>query len=301
MALLLAMITHAATAHAVGGHGVDWNFEPWFAVSLVVAAVLYLGGAVRLRRRTQGGRVVGRREIVAFVGTMLTLILALASPIDGLSAELFSVHMCQHLLLMLVAAPLAAFSRPGLVMLWGLPRPFRSTLGGWRNRAVGRTLEGLGHPLSAWLLFAAAFVFWHLPGPYRWAWQNEAVHVLEHLCLFLAAFAFWLVVIEPAGRRHLDFGARMLFVATMALISSLPGALLFLAGRPLYDVHAMTTKAFGLTPLQDQQLAGLIMWIPAGMVYLVAIAVLFVRWLDDADQRLTASTPAALPLPRSMP
>ena len=284
MALLLAMITHPAAAHAVGDHGADWNFEPWLVVSLGVVALLYGIGCVRVRRRTRRGSVVGAGAIAAFGGTMVTLILALASPIDSLSAELFSVHMCQHLLLMLVAAPLAAFSRLGLVMLWGLPRRLRSSLGGWRNRAVGRAIEGLGHPLSAWLLFCAAFVFWHLPGPYRWAWGNEFVHVVEHVCLFCAAFAFWSVVIQPSARRHLDYGMRLLFVATMALLSSLPGALMFLAARPLYDVHAMATAAFGLSALQDQQLAGLIMWVPAGLVYLAAIAVLFVRWLDDATR-----------------
>ena len=206
--------------------------------------------------------------------------------------------MVQHLTLMLVAAPLLVQGRSAMVLLWALPAGLRRAGGSWwATSGAGRGLRPLfSHPVAIWLWFSGLFALWHLPGPYAWALGNQAVHVLEHLAFLVSAFAFWSVVIEPLGRRRLDYGATLLFVATAAVVSSLPGALMILATRPLYGGHAEGVAAWGLTLVQDQQLGGLIMWIPAGFAYLLAIAVLFVRWLRAAEQRTTARLGRLAPL-----
>lgn len=302
IAALTPIATLAATAPAWAHDGTaehaSWlPVEPWVLLSLALTATLHAVGFRQLRRRS-GDRIAATRAVAAFGAAILILLAALATPADRLSAQLFSVHMVQHLVLMLAAAPLLVWGRAAIVLLWGLPPGLRRSGGSWWARSgLPRVLRPvLAHPLAIWIWFCGAFVFWHLPGPYAWALQNEAVHVLEHLLFLLTAFAFWSVVIEPLGRRRLDYGASLLFVATAAIISALPGALMILASQPLYAVHAHGVADWGLTLVQDQQLGGLIMWIPAGFAYLAAISVLFVRWLQEAERRSATGLQRAAPL-----
>jgi putative membrane protein len=161
----------------------------------------------------------------------------------------------------------------------------RRWFGRWWSRGADRVFAVLTSPVSVWLWFCGLFAFWHIPGPYGWALRHEPVHVLEHLCFFVSAFAFWSLVIEPSGRRRLGYGATLMFVATAAVLSGLPGALMVLTSRPFYPMHAAGAARWGLTLIEDQQLAGLIMWIPAGFAYLIAILALFVAWLRAAERR----------------
>jgi cytochrome c2 len=138
--------------------------------------------------------------------------------------------------------------------------------------------------------------FWHLPGPYGWALASESVHALEHVCFFVTSLMFWSLVLEPFGRRRLDYGSTLLFVATFGVQNGFLGALLTLAGRPLYAAYLPTTTAWGLTPLEDQQLGGLLMWIPASLIHLTTLGVLFVAWMSAAERRasIAATTRATL-------
>ncbi len=260
-------------------------------------ALAHSGGFARLRR-WNGARIASQSALAALVAGLLVLLAVLSRPADRVSDQLFCAHMVQHLVLMLVAAPLLVAARSAMVFLWALPAGLRRSGGSWwtasRLSLVLRPL--VSHPLMIWVWFCGFFVFWHLPGPYGLALGHEGVHVLEHLAFLLSAFAFWSVVIEPLGRRRLDYGATLLFVATAAIVSGLPGALMILAARPLYPAHAEGAAAWGLTLVQDQQLGGLFMWIPAGFAYLVAIAVLFVRWLQAAEARTAARAARWAPL-----
>jgi cytochrome c2 len=184
------------------------------------------------------------------------------------------------------------------VLLWSLPAALRRSGGSWwAQSALSRARRLLlSQPLAVWIWFCGTFIFWHVPAPYLWALQNEAVHILEHVLFLVTAFAFWSVVIEPLGRRRLDYGASVLFVATAAVISGLPGALMILASRPLYGGHAHGAADWGLTLLQDQQLGGVIMWVPAGFAYLAAISILFVAWLREAERRSAGGLRRLAPL-----
>jgi cytochrome c oxidase assembly factor CtaG len=229
-------------------------------------------------------------HVAAFAGGMLMLVLALLSPIDSIGEQLFAVHMIQHLLLLVFAAPLFAWSRPAVVFLWALPLTGRKRVGSaWSRLGVRRGLRGLLHPLTVWFLFNGVFVFWHCPGPYTWAVHDETVHVMEHACLFVTGLMFWSVVLEPDGHRRLGYGGTLILIATTTVLSGLPGALMILASEPLYPVHAAGVLAWRLTLLQDQQLAGLIMWIPGGSIYLVAACLMFVKWLERPERSHAAA------------
>ena len=143
-------------------------------------------------------------------------------------------------------------------------------------------------PVVVWTLCGAALWFWHLPGPYGWALVNEFVHAGEHLCFFVTSLMFWSLVLEPVGRsRRLGYAGALLFVATFGIENGLLGALLTFSGRPLYKAYFTTTAAWGLTPLEDQQIGGLGMWIPASLIHLTTLGVLLVAWLRSTENHAT--------------
>lgn len=264
-----------------------WDLEPGVVVPLVVGAVWYAVGLWRLRRSAGPGRGLEWWRPWAAVGAGACTVIALLSPLDAAADALFSVHMVQHLLLLLVVAPLLVAAGPLYVGLWGLPRSVRRRLTRWWIHAPARKwLARLLRPVPVWTANLAILWWWHLPAAYDLAVRNDAVHALEHASFLLAGFAFWWLPFRHMGRRRrIDRGAGVVYVFTSGLQCAALGALITLAGHPWYAVHLRTTAAWGIAPLQDQQVAGLLMWIPAGFAYLAAAAVLFVQWLSDAARR----------------
>lgn len=272
-----------AFCHGVGHEdgGFGWSWDPWMLLLLAIAACLYLLGWQRLRRQGNARRVLGAVRLLSFAAGMLVLGLALMSPLDTLAERLFSAHMTQHLLLMLIAPPLLVWGRPVFVWLWAFPLAQRRRIGrAWVDtRALHTSHAFLMRPLMVWMTASIALWFWHIPAAYDWALADGRVHVLEHLSFFLTSLAFWTLTLEPYRHRRSGHGIALVMVVTFALHSGLLGALLTFAQAPLY--RAYVTPVFGLSPLEDQQLAGLIMWVPASLVYLAALAALFVGWLSQ--------------------
>jgi len=237
-----------------------------------------------MQRRLGAWRLIRRSQACAFAGGMLVLFIAFVSPLDALAGQLFSAHMVQHLLLLFVAPPLLVWSRPALAFVWAFrARPRRSIGMAWNGLRLNHLVRFMMHPNVVWVLFSGLFIFWHFPRPFAWALQSEALHVVEHLSFFISGLMFWTIVIEPSGRRRLSYGATLVHVATTAVLASLPGALIVLAPRPLYPLNELGAAIWGLTPLQDQQLAGVIMWVPAGLAYVAAVVWLFVNWMRQAE------------------
>lgn len=293
-AVLAGVIASAAPGHATqievaapaSGRLLDlpWNWEPWIVICLGLAVTGYAIGLLRLDAHARA-RIFGKWRALSFAAGIVTLCFALISPFDALDDQLFSAHMVQHLLLMMVAAPLLVWARPAIAFLWAFPLPARRALGRfWMGSGLHGGVHSLMAPLTVWVLCSAVLWFWHVPGPYAWALANEGVHTLEHFCFFVTALMFWSIVLEPFGRRRLDYGTTMIFVATFGVQNGLLGALLTFAGHPFYAAHLTTTAAWGLTPLEDQQLAGLIMWIPASLIHLTTLGVLFVAWMRAAER-----------------
>ena len=269
-----------------------WNPDPLVLLGVILIAALYGRGVRRLWEPARG-RAVGRARVMAFYAGLVALLIALVSPLDALAHDLFSAHMVQHLVMILVAAPLLIYGAPQIPIPFALPLPARRrlhALGASRSgRRVARALLAL--PV-VWLIHAAALWAWHLPALYESALESEFMHALEHVSFLGSALLFWTLVIGSPRRRALDRAPAAGLVFITALQSGALGVVLTFAESPLYP---QSVGARGMDALADQQLAGAIMWVPPGVVYLATIAVLLFRWLEDMDAR---SEPWAAPLSR---
>jgi len=260
-----------------------WTFDPAVVAAIAGSAVVYRRGWRELGRH--GSRAVAGRQAAAFFAGLSVLAVALISPLDALATTLLSAHMAQHLLLLAVAPPLIVYGRPGLVMALGLPRPARRRLAGITRRRRGWTGVAL-HPLVVLAVATIALWGWHLPVLYQAALHNPSVHAAEHVVFLVTALAFWSLVIDPAPRRRLGYAPGMLLVFVSMLASSALGALITFSPYILYPLYRAGASLWGTTPLADQQLAGAIMWVPPGLLYLVVIVVLALRWFEEVDRRV---------------
>ena len=228
--------------------------------------------------------MVGSSRVIAFGLGLLAVFLALVSPIDALGSVLFTGHMIQHLLLMVVAAPLLVVGAPLLPMLWSLPRAARLGLGRWwlRSRRLKAILDGVTAPIVGWLLYALTLWVWHVPTLYRLALRNGPVHELMHLSFLVAGLLFWWSLLQPFCRRRMNVGMGILYLFTTTLHSMALAVLITLAPEPLYYLRRV--GLWGLSPLEDQQLAGLLMWIPPNLIYLGILVTLFFGWMRSIDE-----------------
>lgn len=290
----LALTTRSVFGHAQGeAIGNVWNVEPWVSLPLLLTVTAYVAGIRHLQRQGIFRRIVSTGRCTVFALGILALVVALMSPLDRLAGFLFSAHMTQHLILMLVAPPLLILGRMDVVLLWTFPLAWRRWIGqGWHSAVRLRFALGLlGRPVNVWLLASMAMWFWHIPGPYAWAFYNPTIHILEHLSFFLTYLAFWALVLRPFSRSKSGHGTSLMLLIAFGVESSLLGALLVFAGHPLYAVHAAHLQQVmaDMTPLQDQQLAGLIMWVPAGLVQMAALVAVFADLLSVSQNRRAGS------------
>ncbi len=254
-------------------------YESVAAVVLIALLALYLRGLLVARAR--GGRIIHRALVFAFVAGWATLVGALLSPLHEASEQIFSAHMVQHELIMALAAPLLVVARPLAMVMLGLPgRARRTTATVLRAPAVRRAWSGLTRPLDAWLFHGAAIWVWHIPLLFQSTLHSELSHALQHLSFFASAVVFWWSILH--GRRAAR-GVALMSLFITAVHTSVLGALLTFAHLPWYPEYADGAALWHLTPLGDQQLAGLIMWVPASAAYLVAALAVMRRWLQDSE------------------
>lgn len=292
----LALAPGAALAHpgrAPEPHDLAtaWTWEPGSVVLLVVTGGLYAMGLRRLWARAGVGRGVSRRAAWAYALGWLVLAVALVSPLHAMGSALFSAHMTQHELLLSGAAPLLVLGRPGVAFAWALPRSWTQgaarvahATGAWRVWAGVWAV--LAAPLAATAVHAAAIWVWHLPGAYSAALRSEAAHALQHASFLGTALLFWWAVLSPRARRRPGAGVVALFLT--ALYTAVLGALLATADRPWISEYLATTAPWGLMPLEDQQLAGLVMWVPGSVAYAAAAL-----WLLSGRLRAPRRAPVA--------
>jgi putative membrane protein len=279
--VLSAILAHPGQPPAPHDLWSAWNLHPVLLGGLLLTAWAYRRGQTSGPRRP-----VDTWRARCFTAALVALGLALLSPLDALSGALASAHMVQHLLLVVVAAPLLALSAPSSAILRGSPLALRQASGRWRRR-VGLTHGNLGvlrHPAAVWLLSVGVIWFWHAATPYDAALDNQLLHVLEHASFLVTAVLFWQVVVGVRGAARVSGGLGVLLVFAMAMQSVFLSVLLTFARTPWYSGYATTTAPWGLDPLTDQQLAGAIMWIPAGGIYLAAALVLLVTWIRATER-----------------
>ena len=262
--------------------GAAWTWPTYIIVPLVATGVLYLVGVFKMQRKGSAPRGL---LILSFVAGWGALLLALDSPIHELSEQLFWVHMTQHEILMLVAAPLLVLGRPLVPFLWALPSGSREAVAGvMRSTPVKCTWFAVSAPLTAWLLHAAALWLWHAPALFAATLRSDAIHAAQHISFLGTALLFWWTLLENHGRR-LGYGGAVLYVFTTTVHTSVLGALLTFSSRPWYSPYFLTAPAWHISALEDQQIGGLIMWIPAGTLLTIIALVLLVKWLQDSQQR----------------
>jgi cytochrome c oxidase assembly factor CtaG len=259
----------------------SWPVAPWLVGALIVSAGVYLRGWFALHRRAPDRW--HRGHVAAFFGGLAAIYLALASPIEPLAALLLSVHMVQHLLLMMVAPPLFWLAAPLLPLLRGLPRPVRVIWAApWLSSPLLRSLFGfLSHPFMAFGVFITVSWFWHVPRVYDLAMQSNGWHYLEHASFFGTALIFWYPVIRPYPAQPRWAPWLLLPVLLLADLSNTAlAALLTFSDRALYQSYAGVPRLAGVSPLDDQSMAGVLMWVPGSIAFLLPLVVVSIGLLS---------------------
>jgi putative membrane protein len=290
---------HEGKPHHPSDLPYTWGLDPLVILSLAVSGWLYLRGVRKLWRAAATGRGIRRWEAAAYAGGWLALFVALVSPLHPMGEVLFSAHMTQHELLMLVAAPLVVLGRPVIAFLWALPLDWARGVGGWSKAAwFERAWHTITNPLTAWMIHAAALWVWHAPVLFQATLRSDLVHTFQHVCFLGSALLFWWALIHgPQGL--MGYGAAVLYLFTTSVHSGILGALITFTGTVIYPAYSKTTASWGLTALEDQQLGGLIMWVPAGLVYIVAGLALCAGWMRESERRVLRREALAVRLERS--
>lgn len=263
------------------------HFSIFLAATLIVSAV-YALGLTRLWRRAGVGHGLPVWRAACFLAGMAILAAALSSPVDELADRAFSMHMVQHMLLMKVIAPLLLLGEFSAVFLWAIGN---ESAGRWARLWWSRSFwKYLTNPWIAWTLYALALWTWHIPTFYQAALKNETLHDFEHLIFLGTSLMFWWYLLKTGPGQVVRYGAAVIYLFTTLLHESALGALLTFSARNWYSFYS-TANPWGLSPLSDQQLAGMLMWLPGGILFAFLIVFYFGAWLQAIEKRMQGNHP----------
>jgi len=284
----MMLLLNAMPASAHGNHEgpLAWTLSPELLLPLGLSLLIYLVGWARLSKRAS----TPVRPALFLTGwTVLTL--SLISPLHEAGERSFTMHMIEHELIMLVATLLLASSGAGGVLSWGLPKPLRLALGGNWKSPLQSLWKTLTEPVTATAMQAVVMWSWHAPPLFDRALDSFGWHIAQHACFFVSSLLFWWAMLHPRSRSS-GYGVSAACLFATSLIGGALGALMSFSSSPWYaDYAAMGMTGVGLDPVDDQRLAGLIMWIPGGLVHGAAALVLAYKWLKSSE-----GGRAALPL-----
>ena len=289
-----------AVPRALAHGGIDSGQEPWTAWNLnplptilvLAAAYFYLTGLANWDRPSHP---VNNWQKASFFFGLFLIFFALQSPLDPLSDHLLSFHQAQHFLLRMVAPMFILLGAPLTPMLRGLPpwarqgiiRPLA------KNYYVRRLYNLLTNPIFTIFFFLGSLYLWQFPGAFNLALRNDEVHALMHLTMSLSGFLFWWVVIDPPPHRsRLHYGLRVLYLGLIVLPNTLLGAAITFSESPIYSAYAEVTQPYGLDLMTDQQLGGLMLWVPGDMMSIVASGIVMVMWYqkEEGANRVQSAT-----------
>jgi cytochrome c oxidase assembly factor CtaG len=258
---------------------------------LAVVVAPYAVGVRRLWHAAGTGRGIARWRALSFAAASVILITAFSEPFDAVSDVRFSMHMTQHILLVAIVPPLLILGNPGAALAWAVRGM------AWRfdriPAPIRRAWLAATTPLVAWLAHSATLWLWHLPRWYQLALQRPAIHAMEHLTLLGTALLLWQCAIHPRSGRRAGAGVAVLLMLATAMQSGALGALLAASTRVWYPMQeGMRGTAAALA---DQQLAGLLMWVPAGLIYAIAGCVFFHSWIRDPAAAAPRMMPSEVP------
>jgi putative membrane protein len=260
----------------------DWSLDPSL-IYVAIAACLYIRGSRGRWRPTP-------LEAASFGASLLTIVIALDSPIDIYADQLFWVHMVQHILLLTVAPPLFLLGRPWPRMWRALPLELRTDLGRTIARARWTApLRKLARPLPAWILFNVTIVAWHIPAAYDATLTSGSVHVIEHAMFFFTGLLFWARVIDPGPLRpRLVWPVRIAYAASAMIVGWVLAITLVLLPNAIYSYYAaLPTRPGGISAYTDQQIAAGVMWVPGSLAYTITFLIGFYKWLEPDRSRPT--------------
>ena len=279
IAAAVAVGPHAALAHAGENHDAPgWTFDLWVTVPLGLLLMIYLAGRRRLSCRSS----IERPRSWLFVPGWTVLTLSLVSPLHEGGEVSFALHMIEHELIMLVATLLLAGSHAGGVLAWGLPAPLRRSLGGRWKAPIAALWRRLTEPVTATAIQAVVMWLWHAPALFDATLESRGWHIAQHMSFILASLLFWSAMLNPRRGGYL-LSAACLFVTS--LVGGALGALMAMSESPWYAGYAaMELSGIGLDPTTDQQLAGLLMWVPGGLVHGAIALLLLYRWLIRTEE-----------------
>ena len=267
----------------------SWEWRLEVLIVLIALGAIYTIGWRRLRllRRDRPG-LATKPRLVAYWAGLIVLAASLMSPIDYLGGQLFFMHMLQHLLTMMVAAPLLLLANPFPFMLWGVPRGPRHAIGGLftRDSLLRRSLIVVTRPAVAWMIFLTVYLGWHEPLLYNLALRRDWVHDLQHITFFLASMLYWWHVIGAGPRIHGRFPvwARMGYLIGTIPPNMMTGVAIAFSSTVIYTYYESVPRLWGFTVLQDQMIGGVIMWIAGSMMFLLAALLVLATLTRDRDE-----------------
>ncbi len=259
----------------------EWNWAPSILAGLALFTGLYLYAVGPGRRRFAEAAPVRPAPMAWFLGGVAVLFLALVSPLDALSdGYLFTAHMWQHFMLAFVAPPCLLLGTPNWLLRPLLKQPILA----W-------ALRRLTAPLLAYAVFNIIFMAWHLPALYEAALNNEAIHIFEHLLFIFTGVLNWWPVMSPLPElQRLNDPGRIFYLFLEVIPTSVMGAFVSFPETVLYPTYANAPRVLNISPMEDQQYAGLIMWIPAAFIYLLALSIVFMSWFSREQKAEPAHT-----------
>jgi cytochrome c oxidase assembly factor CtaG len=264
-----------------------WDFSSPPAVIFLILAGAYLVGTLRLALRSNTGSSFWSKVSANLLGFAL-LAIALAGPLDRYSSELFTVHMAQHIVIAMLAAPLLLIARPMPAYIWALPRPIRIGAGTALTSSgkLITVLRVLTRPVIALPLFIVTLYGWHIPAAYNGSLENDWLHLFMHFTMFTTAVLFWWPIVgPPPARTQLSHPQRIVYLLLAVTPTALLSAVITLSKSVIFDFYLDSPGHFGWSPVNDQQTGGILMWIPGNLVYLVTMTILFFKWFALEEKK----------------
>ena len=265
----------------------SWNLRLDVIAVLIFFGLSYAIGWLRLRNKQS--KLATNWRIASYYAGLALLAIALLSGIDTFQTQLFFIHMIQHLLLFMLAPPLLLLGNPMPFLIWAFPRTERLQVARLltRKSLFRKILVGITAPAIIWFIYASNLGLWHDPNPYQEAIENDFIHDIEHLSFFLTGIAFWWHITNAAPKFHgrRSYTMRMAFVALTYFANLILGITITMSGNLIYDHYATVPRLWGISPLRDQTIGGLIMWIPGGMMYLMVFLILLFRLVKHSEER----------------
>jgi cytochrome c oxidase assembly factor CtaG len=252
----------------------SWEWRPEILVVILPLGTLYFLGWRRLRRQSVHHKLANGWRLACYLGGLGIIAISLMSPVDRLGGQLFFMHMIQHMLFMMFAAPLLWFAEPFPVILWALPSRLRHAVGGLftRDSAFRRGLAHATSPGVTWLIFISIYLGWHDPTAYNAALYHDWVHDIQHITFFGAAMLYWWPIIGAAPHIHSHFPgwAKLPYLIGTVPPNMFVGVSIAFASEVRYTYYESVPRFWGFTVMQDQQISGAIMWIPGSMMFIMA-------------------------------